>query len=245
LFIRAYSLSVQFIPHGYSDPKFEYDQFDRLVATILPMGQRNQTVYDKFGRVEQQQDFNGDKITYGYDSYGRLETKGFSDARLTTVAYAYDPVSSQLANVTDGRGVTRYGYDRWDRLETVTQPDQQFVRYGYDLLSNVTSLRTKAGTTSYDYDRLNRLEKVKEGDRTLVDYDLECCEFINPLRDKALRPQKFALRIPKLPILNGRMRFLGTKGAVKWLLFLPENAVNLCYTRYTRIHNTQIMTMTK
>jgi YD repeat-containing protein len=75
--------------------------------------------------------------------------------------------------------------------------------------------------------------------RISTNHYLECCEFINPLRDKALRPQKFALRIPKLPILNGRMRFLGTKGAVKWLLFLPENAVNLCYTRYTRIHNTQ------
>ncbi|TAE47304.1 MAG: hypothetical protein EAZ88_25620, partial [Oscillatoriales cyanobacterium] len=76
-----------------------------------------------------------------------------------------------LATVTDGRGITRYGYDNYDRLQTVTTPDQKVVQYGYDLLSNITSLVTPTGTTTYGYDVLNRLDTVKKGNRILADYD--------------------------------------------------------------------------
>ncbi|MDM9580198.1 putative Ig domain-containing protein [Nostoc sp. GT001] len=153
--------------------QYEYDDFYRLTATILPMGQQNKTVYDKFGQVTSQKDFNGDTINYNYDQYGRLKQKTFTDPRVATVSYTYDPVSSQLKTVTDGRGVTQYNYDQRDRLSKIIQPDQQFVSYGYDLLSNVTSLTTEAGTTSYGYDKLNRLDTVKDGTRLLADYDYD------------------------------------------------------------------------
>ncbi|AVH68152.1 polymorphic toxin-type HINT domain-containing protein [Nostoc sp. 'Peltigera membranacea cyanobiont' N6] len=153
--------------------QYEYDDFYRLTATILPMDQQNQTVYDKFGQVSSQKDFNGDTINYTYDFIGRLQQKTFTDPRVATVSYTYDPVSSQLKTVTDGRGVTQYNYDDRDRLSKIIQPDQQFVNYGYDLLSNVTSLTTEAGTTSYGYDKLNRLDTVKDGTRLLADYDYD------------------------------------------------------------------------
>lgn len=69
--------------------------------------------------------------------------------------------------------MTKYTYDQSDRLAQITHPDQQFVRYGYDLLDNITSLTTSAGTTSYGYDVLNHLDTVKDGDRTLADYDYD------------------------------------------------------------------------
>jgi hypothetical protein len=68
---------------------------------------------------------------------------------------------------------------------------------------------------------------------------LECCEFINPLLCKDLCPQKFALRIPELLMLDVRMRVLGIRKVMKWLIFPSENVVNPCYARDTRIHNTQ------
>jgi hypothetical protein len=68
---------------------------------------------------------------------------------------------------------------------------------------------------------------------------LECCEFINPLLCKDLCPQKFALRIPDLLMLDVRMRVLGIRKVMKWLIFPSENVVNPCYARDTRIHNTQ------
>ncbi len=55
--------------------KFEYDAFFRPTATILPMEQRNQTAYDKFGQIVSETDFNGDTINYTYDTLGRLEKK--------------------------------------------------------------------------------------------------------------------------------------------------------------------------
>jgi RHS repeat-associated protein len=153
--------------------KYEYDDFYRPTATILPMGQRNQTVYDKFGQIVSETDFNGDKINYTYDVIGRLDRKTFTDSRVATVSYTYDSVTSQLRTVTDGRGITKYDYDTRDRLKTITMPDQKTVGYGYDLLDNITSLTTQAGTTTYGYDRLNRLDTVKDGNRLLADYDYD------------------------------------------------------------------------
>jgi RHS repeat-associated protein len=153
--------------------KFEYDEFFRPTATILPMGQRNKTVYDKFGQILSETDFNGDTINYTYDTLGRLDKKTFTDLIISPVSYTYDPVTSQLRTVTDGRGVTQYAYDTRDRLKTTTTPDLKTVGYGYDLLNNITSLTTQAGTTTYGYDQLNRLDTVKDGNRTLADYDYD------------------------------------------------------------------------
>jgi RHS repeat-associated protein len=153
--------------------KFEYDAFFRPTTTILPLGQRNQTVYDKFGQIVSETDFNCSTINYTYDTLGRLDKKTFTDPRISPVSYTYDPVTSQLRTVTDGRGVTQYAYDTRDRLKTTTTPDLKTVGYGYDLLNNITSLTTGAGTTTYGYDQLNRLDTVKDGNRTLADYDYD------------------------------------------------------------------------
>ncbi|WP_414573235.1 putative Ig domain-containing protein [Nostoc sp. CCY 9925] len=151
--------------------QYEYDLFNRQVATVLPMGQRKQTDYNNLGQVESYKDFNSDIINYAYDQYGRLDTKSFSNPSMAAVSYTYDPITSQIATVTDGRGVTRYGYDNYDRLASITNPDGQAIGYGYDLLGNLTSQTTSAGTVNYIYDALNRLDQVIVAGRTLTDYD--------------------------------------------------------------------------
>ncbi|MEE3719725.1 polymorphic toxin-type HINT domain-containing protein [Tumidithrix elongata RA019] len=153
--------------------KYEYDAFNRSTSTILAMGQRNLTVYDKFGQVTKTTDFNGDSINYAYDAIGRLANKTFTDSRISTVAYTYDSVTSQLKTVLDGRGITSYTYDQRDRLKTMLTPDQKSVTYGYDLLDNITSVTTQAATINYSYDALNRLDTVKDGSRLLADYDYD------------------------------------------------------------------------
>jgi RHS repeat-associated protein len=153
--------------------EFEYDAFNRVVADKLPMGQLNKSVYNKYGQMVAATDFNNDTINYQYDGYGRLNRKSFTDARISAVTYTYDDVTSQLKTVTDGRGITAYDYDGRDRLAKITQPDTQYVQYGYDLLDNVTSVKTKVGTTNYSYDALNRLDLVKDGTRLLADYDYD------------------------------------------------------------------------
>ncbi|ELS32847.1 MULTISPECIES: putative Ig domain-containing protein [Pseudanabaena] len=142
---------------------YEYDAFNRKVATNLALGQRSTTIFNNFGQVAKTTDFNGNVITYAYDLYGRLANKSFSDPRVATVGYTYDPVTSQIKTVTDGRGVTTYSFDSYDRVNLVASPDGQTVGYSYDVLGNLKTLTTAANTVNYAYDKLNRLDTVTSG----------------------------------------------------------------------------------
>jgi len=152
---------------------FEYDDFGRVVATVLPLGQRDLNVFDNFGLLSSYTDFNGDTINYNYDGFGRLQGKTFSNPDVAPVSYAFDPVTSQIVKVTDGRGDTVLEYDLRDRLSKITNPDGKSIAYGYDVLDNMVSLTTEAGTTEYVYDALSRLDLVKDGSEVLADYDYD------------------------------------------------------------------------
>ena len=176
--------------------EFEYDDFNRPTTTILPLGQRNRTDYNQFGQVTATTDFNGDKIDYSYDSFGRLKDKRFTDPSIGDVFYTYDPVTNGWETVRDGRGITRYGYDNYDRLETVTTPDKKVVRYGYDLLNNITSLVTPNRTITYGYDSLNRLDTVSEGTRVWADYDYNAVGNLSKttFANRSVEERKYDLR---------------------------------------------------
>ncbi|CAN1212165.1 hypothetical protein TUMEXPCC7403_18305 [Tumidithrix helvetica PCC 7403] len=113
---------------------------------------------------------SGIQITYGYDQYGRLSNKSFSDPRVATVGYTYDPITSQIKTVTDGRGVTSYGFGSYDRVNLITNPDGQTVGYTYDVLGNLKVLTTSANTVNYAYDKLNRLDTVTSGSNQVAKY---------------------------------------------------------------------------
>jgi large repetitive protein len=150
-----------------------YDAFDRPVLATLPLGQQASMRYNGLGQMTGYTDFNGDMLNYAYDQYGRLQQRSFSDTRIPSVSYGYDPITSQVVSVTDSRGVTGYQYDQRDRLQKITRPDGQTVGYGYDLLDNVTSVATAASTVNYGYDPLNRLDTVTVGTQKLADYDYD------------------------------------------------------------------------
>jgi large repetitive protein len=152
---------------------YEYDAFNRQIATQLPLGQRSSATYNNLGFLSSQTDYNGEMINYAYDAFGRLANKSFTNPTLASVRYTYDPITSQLSTVTDGRGTTRYNYDNWDRMASIVQPDNQSIQYGYDALSNLASVTTAAGKIDYTYDGVNRLDKVLSGTTTLADYDYD------------------------------------------------------------------------
>ncbi|MEH2058174.1 MAG: putative Ig domain-containing protein [Nostoc sp.] len=154
---------TQFEDANHNKTTYEYDAFNRQVATNLPLGQRSTTTFNNFGQVANTKDFNGDVINYAYDQYGRLANKSFSNPLVATVSYTYDPVTSQVKTVTDGRGVTSYGFDSYDRVNLITNPDGRTVGYTYDVLGNLKTLTTSASTVNYSYDVLNRLDTVTSG----------------------------------------------------------------------------------
>ncbi|MGB7522411.1 MAG: RHS repeat-associated core domain-containing protein [Spirulinaceae cyanobacterium] len=47
--------------------------------------QQNETIYNKFGQITSETDFNSDTINYPYDTYGRLENKTFTNPQIPSV----------------------------------------------------------------------------------------------------------------------------------------------------------------
>jgi RHS repeat-associated protein len=155
--------------------RYEYDLLGRRVATILPLGQRSTTTYGFVGNMKTTTDFNSNTKTYEYDVENRLIEQRFAHDPTVQMTYTVD---SQVATITDGRGVTSFSYDAQNRLLSRIDVDGSQVSYTYDLAGNRTSVTTKvlngtSNTTSYSFDERNRLDKVTQGSTILADYDYD------------------------------------------------------------------------
>ncbi|NJK64457.1 MAG: RHS repeat protein [Synechococcaceae cyanobacterium SM2_3_1] len=153
--------------------QYDYDDFYRGVGITLPLDQHSTRNYNNVEQLISITDFNGDQIDYLYDQYGRLSGKRFSDSRVAPIDYTYDPVTSQLLTVEEGRGTMSFAYDVWDRLQTITQPDGEQLSYTYNDIDNVSSVTSRASSVNYTFDPLNRLDLVKQNGLTIADHDYD------------------------------------------------------------------------
>jgi YD repeat-containing protein len=114
-------------------------------------------------------DGNGAVTQYTYDDLNRLTVTAYlSDTE--TVTHTYDAAGNRLM-MEDGLGTTRYLYDDFYRLISVTNPFSGTVLYDYDFNSNRTRLTypdTKVVTYTYDAD--NRLIQVEDWEDGLTIY---------------------------------------------------------------------------
>jgi RHS repeat-associated protein len=120
-------------------------------------------------------DFNGNTTIYKYDVENRLIEQRFPNDPTVQMTYTID---SQVATVTDGRGVTSFSYDAQNRLRSRVDVDGSQISYTYDLAGNRISVTTKVlngtgNTTDYSFDERNRLDKVIQGSTILADYDYD------------------------------------------------------------------------
>jgi YD repeat-containing protein len=162
---------------------WQYDVLGRVAAKWLRWGQPGevqvQTLgYDAVGRPTSIQDARGNAKTFGYDAEGRLSAIQYAvnaaNTRPTSdVALSYEPVYGRLATVSDGTGVTSYGYVPFNAADGVfgdgalaTESKSvgagvQFTHsYSYDALG-----RTLTGPrqTSAQWDALGRLTGAASG----------------------------------------------------------------------------------
>jgi RHS repeat-associated protein len=162
---------------------WQYDVLGRVAAKWLRWGQPGevqvQTLgYDAVGRPTAIQDARGNAKTFGYDAEGRLSAIQYAvnaaNTRPTSdVALSYEPVYGRLATVSDGTGVTSYGYVPFNAADGVfgdgalaTESKSvgagvQFTHsYSYDALG-----RTLTGPrqTSAQWDALGRLTGAASG----------------------------------------------------------------------------------
>jgi len=159
--------------HGASRPdrvtSFEYDEFDRQIATTDAFGERLEYAYDANGNRTQLTDPDGKVTRYSFDALNRV------------------------ISIVNGAGVTTYEYDRSNRVRQIRYPngtraerfydDAGRVRvientqngavvsrfeYLYDLNGNRAEQREINGggeeVTSYQYDALDRLGEVVHPD---------------------------------------------------------------------------------
>ncbi len=153
--------------------RYTYDDKNRRVARLLPMGQTAFLAYNRFGLVERQTDFNGQCHEYLYDELGRVTNRlSFLSGASTPATQArvrYGPLGSP-SEVEDGRGITRYVYDVLGRVTQISSPDG-VVNYGYDPVTGATNrIWTSHSDVRYDFDSrgmLKTVEVIKRAGQTL------------------------------------------------------------------------------
>jgi RHS repeat-associated protein len=165
----------------------EYDASGRVTKTVDASGREQTFAYDGAGRTTSTT-YGGRTWRFSYDKAGRLvrttlpsgKTASFvldprgAPLRITysdktpAVSYTWD-AAGRRTSMTDGLGVTRFGYDPFDQLTSATGPGGA-VAYRWDAAGNLAG-RTAAGhVESYAWDAVDRLTAVTGDGKPLASY---------------------------------------------------------------------------
>jgi RHS repeat-associated protein len=149
--------------------EYAYDELNRLET--LTFGDGSAVSYEYFpdGLKKKVTNPNGTVSTYLYDAADRMTDIAHLGPTGTVSAYeyTYDANSNRQRQVETNAGrteTTDYTYDRVNRLESVSYPNQS-VTYEYDLAGNrVREVTTGANASdkTFEYDAINRLERITD-----------------------------------------------------------------------------------
>jgi RHS repeat-associated protein len=141
---------------------YVYDGMGRRLQHLMPGGQSESLGYDFGGNLIRETNFNNVIITNQYDVMNRLTN--CASVNGYQVSYAFT-LTGQRQLMIDPSGLTAYGYDLSDRLQTKTMSwnsgPSVSLNYAYDFNGNVTNIWATNGVNlAYSYDPLNRLTNV-------------------------------------------------------------------------------------
>ncbi|PYG87917.1 RHS repeat-associated protein, partial [Ruminiclostridium sufflavum DSM 19573] len=149
---------------------YEYDRSNRL-KTIKKAGLVQISYdYDAVGNVTKVTDLKGNETGYTYDASSRMETVAYGGK---TTEYEYDENGRRKAITYDGGVKEEYGYDRDNRLISMTnkKPNGSSISeyaYEYDTAGRQISKTDSYGTTGYEYDKAGRITKITAPGKTTV-----------------------------------------------------------------------------
>ena len=158
---------------------YEYDGVGRRTATILPLEQRSDSVFDAVGNLKTYTDFNRNTTTYSYDPMNWMTSKQFQDGSKVTYAYTTVGLQDVIKFVdTSGQITATYDYDYDVQDRQIQRTDNiggviRSINYAYDVAGNRSSVTTASGTVNYTFDVRNRLDKVIENSVVTADYDYD------------------------------------------------------------------------
>ena len=173
--------------------KTEYDELDRVTASIDELGNRTEYEYDAAGRQTLVSDAEGNETTYTYDDSGNLLTETDSNGHTTKYKYdeldrpieiifhdgtstttTYDQLGREIATTDQEGKTTQYEYDPLGKLTAVIDAAEQRTEYTYDLAGNLVQIKNANNNiTRYEYDALNRRTAtiLPLGQRSTTVYD--------------------------------------------------------------------------
>jgi len=144
---------------------FAYDTNGNMAATIDPLGNKTQRLYDAVSRLIALTDPRGKSTQFQYDKLNQVTQ--ITDAINGLTGFTYDP-NGNLLTVADAKSQTTvYIYDNMDRLATRKDPLNRIESYQYDLVGNLTTFTDRKGqVATFQYDALNRRTSATYADAT-------------------------------------------------------------------------------
>ena len=156
--------------------QWNYDVQNRLASKVLPDGTATTYAYQpKSGRLASQTDAKGQITVYDYFGDNALKQISYPNAQIATptVSYTYDSTYGRLATMTDGTGVTTYGYGLVPlaipvpaitgagQLSTIDGPlTNDTITLAYDEWSRATGTDIGGSASSVQLDAIGRVLNV-------------------------------------------------------------------------------------
>jgi len=98
------------------------------------------------------QDFEGSTTQIAFDRSLKPQSLSFNGAIVAALQYGENGKLQGVRSSIEGRPrVTRFSYDRADRLTAVVADDQRIASYGFDATGRVLRADDSAGARSYEY----------------------------------------------------------------------------------------------
>lgn len=159
---------------------FRYDNEGNLIGATLPNGSQSGYSYDSNGNLTKQTnllnqdvkftydsrfnqlasftDAKGNKVEYGYDDKGNLETITYPDG--TFQKFTVDDLGNIKTSVNRRGNEITYSYKPSGQLAQKTYPDGSNFTYDYDTKGNLDRIISAQGTITLDYNAANQVEKI-------------------------------------------------------------------------------------
>lgn len=162
--------------NGVEQKRSTYNEAGWMLTTTNASGNQEEYSYKNTGLLNTYVDKMSQTYSYTYTPYfgkDRTSIKDTSNNEIDWQQNTYDPQNLLLTGQTNSANdTTTYHYDQWkrmdseavagrlyglgydgfDRLQTLTYPDQQQVGYTYDNINRFTSVSFPGmGTVGYDY----------------------------------------------------------------------------------------------
>lgn len=132
--------------------EFDHDSNLQLTQVTNPQGLVWSYTYDAAGRLTAETDFDGRTLTYTHDRAGRLTTR--TNGAGETIRYEHNELGQLFSKDADG-SVTTFEYDIFDQLAVATSADASLT-WLRDRHGRLRSETVNGRTLTYTHDTLGR-----------------------------------------------------------------------------------------